>query len=452
MTIASSDTGARVHRFDTAFGSHIFVADGSLVYDVPPDDAAAVDAVLAGAGSPGDRRRVTELLGQLVGTAMPDGFVGARPAAPPPLRSLSLNVAQACNMSCGYCYADAGAFGGATRLMSSATARESVDRLFSECEPGADVVLGFMGGEPLLNRGVVHEITRYAAAAGARAGHPVRFSITTNGTLLTAEDVALFASFPFTVTLSVDGPAEVHRRLRVLNNGGDSYRTLLDRLRLFDAHGRPRQLSARATVTPLATDLETLLDALIDLGFDDVGVAPVLVSPRPELAFSEEQFTGFLAQMVRCGAKALRHLGNGGRYPFSNFETALWEIHRGTHRPYPCGAGAAYLSAGADGDLFACHRFIDDPKFRVGHVRTGLDEVWRSRHLELRHVDRAEPCRACWARYLCGGSCYHEVSRRGRVSCEYIRGWLHFCLQSYVQVIESCPEYFHDGLRRHADR
>jgi uncharacterized protein len=57
-------------------------------------------------------------------------------------------------------------------------------------------------------------------------------------------------------------------------------------------------------------------------------------------------------------------------------------------------------------------------------------------------VDLAEPCQRCWARYLCGGGCYHEVSRRGRVACDYIRGWLHFCLESYVQLLERRPDYF----------
>ncbi len=57
-------------------------------------------------------------------------------------------------------------------------------------------------------------------------------------------------------------------------------------------------------------------------------------------------------------------------------------------------------------------------------------------------MDRAEPCRSCWARYLCGGGCYHEVARRGRPGCDYIRGWLAFCLRAYVELSESAPEFF----------
>ncbi|MCK1267635.1 SPASM domain-containing protein [Bradyrhizobium sp. 49] len=51
-----------------------------------------------------------------------------------------------------------------------------------------------------------------------------------------------------------------------------------------------------------------------------------------------------------------------------------------------------------------------------------------------RHVHRQSPCAGCWARYLCGGGCYHEVTARGRPACEFIRGWLHFVLQLYLRL------------------
>jgi uncharacterized protein len=41
---------------------------------------------------------------------------------------------------------------------------------------------------------------------------------------------------------------------------------------------------------------------------------------------------------------------------------------------------------------------------------------------------------SCWARYLCGGGCHHEVIARGRPACDYIRGWLHYCLGAYLRL------------------
>lgn len=132
----------------------------------------------------------------------------------------------------------------------------------------------------------------------------------------------------------------------------------------------------------------------------------------------------------------------GERYPFLNMVNAMQEIHRGTHRPYPCGAGAGYFGVSADGDLAACHRFVEDSDGMMGTLASGVDRVQQARWLNERHVHRQEPCRSCWARYLCGGGCHHEVIKRGRFACDYIRGWLHYCLQAYVRLLEKRPDYF----------
>ena len=89
--------------------------------------------------------------------------IDGSPLAPPPLAALTLNLVQACNMSCGYCYADEGRFGSRPRSMPAEVARAAVDRLIAEAAPGADLVLGFMGGEPLLHRQALRTVTGYAA-------------------------------------------------------------------------------------------------------------------------------------------------------------------------------------------------------------------------------------------------------------------------------------------------
>jgi uncharacterized protein len=112
----------------------------------------------------------------------------------------------------------------------------------------------------------------------------------------------------------------------------------------------------------------------------------------------------------------------------------LREIGRGTHRPYPCGAGAGYFGVSAEGTLSACHRFVGDEAAEMGSVQTGVDRSRQVRWLTDRHVHRQAPCGSCWARYLCGGGCHHEVIHRGRPACDYIRGWLHYCLGAYLRL------------------
>lgn len=417
-------------------GTHLFVVDGSRLYDfdseLPVDDAT-----------------LASLVAELTSGA--PRYIAAQPLAPPPLQTLSLNVAQACNMSCGYCYAGRGTFGGRARRMSATVARQAVDRLLSEAANGATVVIGFMGGEPMLNRELVHDIVPYAERSAAESGRRTQFSITTNATLLEPADVQLFSEHQFHVTVSLDGPPELNDAQRRLPRGGSSFERVQRSLELFDRIGRPRHLSARATVTPRVGSLPHVLDTLLELGFDSVGFAPVLRSPDPSLAFEPEQLDSLLEQMCACGRRSKSSILRRQRYPFSNFETALSQIERGTHRPYPCGAGAAYLSVNADGELYACHRLVDDPRFHFGNLTQGSDTQRRRLHLAERHVDTQEPCRSCWARYLCGGGCYHEVSERGRVACDYIRGWLRFCIAAYAEIKQCAPDYFEDPTHYFSD-
>jgi len=433
MTAHKASASADLKLFESPFGCHLFAADGSRIFDIDETLAADVAPLL--------ERGATSEVWSALGVANGAGrrWIDERPSPVPPLGSISLNVAQACNMSCGYCYADEGRFGGKARMMPPHVARQAVDRLIAEARPGADLLLGFMGGEPLLNRGLIHEIVPYAAKQGALSGHRFRFSITTNATLLTDADAALFGQYPFCVQVSIDGPADANDSQRPMRDGRGSYDSILKGLGLLARHGRPRQLSARVTITRKSSGLEKILDHLIGLGFDDVGFALVLVSPNDELALREADFAALLGEMKACGRKCLAELRMGRPYPFANFLTAMEEIHRGSHRPYPCGAGAAYLSANAEGKLYACHRLVDDKAFAMGDVWRGSDHEIRQRHLQASHVDRMEPCRTCWARYLCGGGCYHEVARRGRPGCDYIRGWLEFCLAAYAELSALFP-------------
>jgi uncharacterized protein len=426
------------HLFRTPRGAHLFVTDGSRLYDL--DDATAEIFERAPVPEDGGRGMLRDL-----------GLVGPRRAIspvapePPPLHSISLNIAQVCNMSCHYCYADEGRFLGSSRLMDAETAFKTVDWLISSSDPGSDLELGFMGGEPLLNRSVLHQVTRYASRRAAAAGRQMRFSLTTNATLITREDAELLHEFAFLVQVSIDGDAASNDAARPMHDRTGSYASILRGVGELRRAGGSAQLSARATVTPRSRRLVETLDHLIGLGFDDAGFAPVVVAPSPQDAFCEAGFRRFLAEMKECGQKALDELLDGRLYPFANFHSALQQIHRGTHRPYPCGAGAGYLSANAAGEFYACHRLIDDAQFAMGDLSGGPDRAARARHLVKAHVDAAEPCRGCWARYLCGGGCYHEVTRRGRVGCDYIRGWLEFCLEAYVAVSASPYNPFRTG-------
>ena len=240
----------------------------------------------------------------------------------------------------------------------------------------------------------------------------------------------------------MDGVGATHDQQRAFKDGTGSYERILERIRPALALQHNMQVSARVTVTPHNLNLRSTLDEFINLGFHSVGFSPMLSSPTGRDQMASPDLAVMLAQMIDCGQAFAQQVMAGNRYPFANMTTALQEIHNGTHRPYPCGAGAGYLGVSATGGLFACHRFVDDPEGRMGTLADGVDPIAQQTWLRDRHVHFQDPCHQCWARYLCGGGCHHEVIHRGRPACDYIRGWLHFCLQTYVNLLRTRPDYF----------
>jgi uncharacterized protein len=415
--------------------SQLFVANGSRVFGVNTDVIEQLEA----AASSGDAS-VQETLDRL-GLFSPP-FVDDVPLKSPPLRALSLAVAQKCNLGCTYCYASQGEFGGPAKGMTWETAQRAVELLIQSAEPGARLNLAFLGGEPLANRAVLRAATEHAAALACKNDVHIGFSITTNGTLLTEEDANFFEQHGFAVTVSLDGLREEHDRQRPFKGGGGSFDRILERSQVLLRLQKRMQVSVRATITPGNLHLKESLEFFLGMGFHSVGFSPVLRSPAGHGEFAGANLARLLEAMVECGIEFERRMIHGERYAFSNIVNALHEIHRGTHRPYPCGAGAGYLGVSADGELAACHRFVGDQEGKMGSLVTGIHRESQNRWLAERHVHTQSPCRDCWARYLCSGGCHHEVIARGRVACDYIRGWLDYCLQAYGRVSRLRPDWF----------
>lgn len=415
---------------------HLLVPNGSRLYDVDPATYAELGHVIRGE----DDRQTRELLERL-GVDAPR-YVEDIPPEEPPVRALSLAVAQKCNLGCTYCYAQGGSFGGPAKSMEADTALASVDLLFGDVAAGERVNLSFLGGEPLLNRSVIRAATERARAIADGRGAEVTFSITTNGTQLTPDDGDFFEEHGFAVTVSLDGAGAAHDRLRPFRSGRGSFSRVMERVAPLLERQRRMQVSARVTVTPVNLELKEALDAFVALGFHSVGFSPLLRAPGGAQELGHAELALMLDGMVECGQEYERRVIAGDRYPFANAVNALREIHRGTHRPYPCGAGAGYLGVSAEGDLAACHRFVGDDEGALGNLEDGVDRGRQAQWLRERHVHRQEPCRSCWARYLCGGGCHHEVIARGRPACDYIRGWLHWCLGAYARLTDARPDYF----------
>ncbi len=201
------------------------------------------------------------------------------------------------------------------------------------------------------------------------------------------------------------------------------------------------RIAARATVMTGAFDLQDRFDAIISLGFQEVGFAPLRAVKPADGALGDEDWPRYLRALVDVAKTELERARAKTSIRLTNVAVALKQLYRGASSPYPCGAGGGYFSVGANGDWYACHRAIGSSRFRMGD-NSGLDVGRRKAFLTAGHVHSQAACRQCWARYLCSGGCHQEASSRTDSSCGFIRGWLEFCLGAYCELVERAPEFF----------
>jgi uncharacterized protein len=366
-----------------------------------------------------------------------------------------LNVTNQCNLSCTYCY-EYGEDkivdtenGRKPKFMSEETARESVEFMLREAGDNPLAHLTFFGGETLLNLPVLKSTIAYARRRAAEVGKEVDFSLTTNATLLKPDVIEFLAENRVGVTISIDGPKEVQDQFRVFSNGTGSYDIVIPKIRELLRRHRTRPVGARVTLTTNQLDIRKIFRHLTeDVGFWEVGFAPVTTSPNRDYAIAESGFDSMLRQFQSLAAEFLEAALEGRHHGFSNVKDTLEEIHKGVSKPFPCGAGLGLLGVSTDGDVALCHRFAGSDDHKMGTVRTGIDRLVQIGFLEKHHIADKTDCSRCWARPMCAGGCYHEAhTRYGDTArpnlhyCEWIRAWTDTCLKVYGELSARNPGF-----------
>lgn len=435
---------ASMHLFNSDAGHFALDVETGRIHQLPADHANTLDATLR----MGDVGRA-EMTALAFGIATPAAKDVEVPKSVP-VKAVSLAVAQKCNLGCTYCYAQQGTFGGTAGDMPPEVAKAAIDRLVQAAESGDALTLAFMGGEPLVNRKTLHASTRYAASKAAARGVRIGFSMTTNATLVRQDDIELFEEFGFTLTISLDGLQATHDRLRPYRSGNGSFEKVAKNVSaLLAVDERRYRVLARVTVTPKNLELTEIMAGLLEMGFDGIMFSPMLNAPSGNDEMAVADLDRMLDQLIICGDRFREALGQGRVLPFSNVINTLRRIHFHEREQYPCGAGGGYMGVSADGGLYACHRFVNDENGLMGDVFSGVDQEKQSRWLDERHLRNQSPCGSCWARHLCSGSCHYETIKRGRPACDFIRGWLNYCLALYTELLRTQPDALKKILMSH---
>jgi uncharacterized protein len=379
-----------------------------------------------------------------------------------PLQTIVLNVTNQCNLSCQYCYE----FGedklatpeGKPKFMEWETAKSSVDYLFAESQGRKSVHITFFGGETLMNFPLLKHVVEYARSRAEELKVKIDFSLTTNATLLTPTIIEYLAENAIGVTVSMDGPKEMQDKFRVFSNGRGSYDIIKPKVQNLLANHRTRPIAARVTMTSGAMDVKKIYQHLKhELGFYEVGFAPVTTSPNRLYSINEPGMDSVLEQFTELADEYLEFALRGEHHGFSNVSDTLSELHQGVNKSLPCGAGLGMVGVGPSGDIAPCHRFVDSDQHVLGNVTTGIDREKQNDFLTRGNIDTKYDCHECWARPLCAGGCHHEAFVRygdtGHANlhyCDWIRGWTDKCLQVYGAIAAQNPSFLDHFSERKA--
>ena len=366
-----------------------------------------------------------------------------------PLSTIVLNVNTGCNLGCSYCYKEDLAVPARGERMSFEVAARSVDLLLRQAAARSRVGIVFFGGEPLTNVTLIRQVVDYALARARAEEKTVDFSLTTNATLLTPELIEYFDAHRFGISVSIDGPRAIHDRNRRTVGGRGTYDVVARKVRLLLERYRSRPVGARVTLTAGTTEVEAIHAHLRgELGFHEVGYAPVTAAAGAAHALSEAELIAVYAAFERLGEQYLAAALAGHNTGFSNLHQLMTDLHEGRRKSLPCGAGVGLLAVDRNGALNLCHRFTGSELPTFGDVDTGIDGVQLGQFLG-RAADRSGThCATCRIRNLCAGGCYHESwlrygdpHHRTYHYCDLLRRWVDFGIRVYSEIVARNPRF-----------
>lgn len=322
------------------------------------------------------------------------------------VKALCLNIAHDCNLRCKYCFADEGEYKGCRKIMSPEVAKKAIDFVIKNSGPRKNIEVDLFGGEPLMAFDTVKEVVEYAKVQEKIYNKNIRFTMTTNATLLNDEIMEYMDKNMGNIVLSIDGRKEVNDKVRVRVDGSGCYDSILPKIKkMVEMRDRSKQYYVRGTFTRLNTDFSEDVIAMADLGFKEISIEPVVLPEEHELSLREEDLPVIFEQYDKLYKEMIKRHEEGKEFKFYHFNIDLKGGPCVYKRISGCGAGHEYVAVTPDGDIYPCHQFVGNEDFKLGNVYNNEFNNDISTEFKNAHIYNKPKCKDCWARFYCSGGC-----------------------------------------------
>ena len=426
-------------------GHHVvFNVSTSALYEIDQKAASVLNQLIQGS-RPENSLGNNEILKQLQMAGMFSSLPPPKKEANPPLTSLYLMVSSQCNLRCLYCFDRGKRDSGETKSMSKEVGERAVDFLLRESRDESRVKIVFFGGEPLLNSDLLTHLIYYGQQKSSVQDKEIRFVLITNGTLFSPKMIDLLSQGRVSIQISLDGPPQVQNRLRPTAEGGETYEQVIHSIRKLQKGGVQR-IGLHATIFSLKPSPVEILEHLWSLGVGPIAMAYVHPTQDRRHIWSQADIPVIKKVQEELAEYFLHCLHEGRLFPCMNLLKFLLRLNRRQRFIYHCGCGTRMGAVTAEGTVFPCARFAEEPVLAIGDVFTGLNR--RKLHPYIQYtVDKRELCQNCWARYLCGGGCSYnnllvngDITRPDPYECAQRKYEIQAVIQLYARIKRESPE------------
>jgi len=332
------------------------------------------------------------------------------------INKITLQVTQNCNLRCSYCvYSDF--YNNAQRIhsgkrMTLDIAKTAIDFLAKHSIDNERVNVAFYGGEPLLEFELIKNVIEYTK--NVFLGKELSFSITTNATMLTLEMFEYFNNNDIDLTVSLDGPKEIHDiNRRFADNGKGSYEVIIKNLKEIKKSYPEyfKKIHINMVIDP-QNDFD-IINSIFDSHdiFDNGNIHSTIIDDSysiEKITYSDEYlikrnyniFLAYLTMQNRIKKSEVSPIAFEEVTRLSNIIQKMSKISSlpnvGTHSG-PCIPGQLRLFIDFEGNFYPCERVSEDSTvMRIGNLRDGFNYEKARTLLNIGELT-SEECRNCWA-------------------------------------------------------
>ena len=201
--------------------------------------------------------------------------------------------------------------------MSFEVGKRALDFLVENSGSRKNLEVDFFGGEPLMNFEVVKQLVAYARSIEKKVNKNFRFTLTTNGMLIDDEVIEFVNKEMSNVVLSLDGRKSVHDKFRVDYAGNGSYDKIVPKFQKLVEARQGKNYYMRGTFTHNNPDFLEDIKTMLDLGFNELSMEPVVCKEDDPSALTKEDLPIILKQYEELAKLMIKRRREGCPFTFT---------------------------------------------------------------------------------------------------------------------------------------